>query len=47
MADVDALMRKAPVIPVLVIDRLEDAAPIAEAPMTSSQTRVQRAQKIQ
>ncbi len=31
MADVDALMRKAPVIPVLVIDRLEDAAPIAEA----------------
>jgi 2-dehydro-3-deoxyphosphogluconate aldolase/(4S)-4-hydroxy-2-oxoglutarate aldolase len=29
--DVDALMRKAPVIPVLVIDRLEDAAPIAEA----------------
>ena len=31
MADVDALMRKAPVIPVLVIDRLEDAVPIAEA----------------
>ncbi len=31
MADVDALMRKAPVIPVLVIDRLEDAAPIAES----------------
>jgi 2-dehydro-3-deoxyphosphogluconate aldolase/(4S)-4-hydroxy-2-oxoglutarate aldolase len=31
MANVDALMRKAPVIPVLVIDRLEDAAPIAEA----------------
>lgn len=31
MADVDALMRKAPVIPVLVIDRLEDARPIAEA----------------
>lgn len=31
MSDVDALMRKAPVIPVLVIDRLEDAAPIAEA----------------
>jgi len=31
MADVDALMRKAPVIPVLVIDRLEDAVPIAQA----------------
>ncbi len=31
MADVDALMRKAPVIPVLVIDRIEDAVPIAEA----------------
>ncbi len=31
MANVDALMRQAPVIPVLVIDRLEDAAPIAEA----------------
>jgi 2-dehydro-3-deoxyphosphogluconate aldolase/(4S)-4-hydroxy-2-oxoglutarate aldolase len=31
MADVDALMRKAPVIPVLVIDRLEDAVPIAES----------------
>lgn len=31
MADVDALMRKAPVIPVLVIDRLDDAVPIAEA----------------
>lgn len=31
MADVDALMRTAPVIPVLVIDRLEDAVPIAEA----------------
>jgi 2-dehydro-3-deoxyphosphogluconate aldolase/(4S)-4-hydroxy-2-oxoglutarate aldolase len=31
VADVDALMRKAPVIPVLVIDRLEDAVPIAEA----------------
>lgn len=31
MADTDALMRKAPVIPVLVIDRLEDARPIAEA----------------
>ena len=31
MADVDALMRKAPVIPVLVIDRLEDAEPVAEA----------------
>lgn len=31
MADVDALMRIAPVIPVLVIDRLEDAVPIAQA----------------
>jgi 2-dehydro-3-deoxyphosphogluconate aldolase/(4S)-4-hydroxy-2-oxoglutarate aldolase len=31
MADTDTLMRKAPVIPVLVIDRLEDARPIAEA----------------
>jgi 2-dehydro-3-deoxyphosphogluconate aldolase / (4S)-4-hydroxy-2-oxoglutarate aldolase len=31
MADVDALMRRAPVIPVIVIDRLEDAAPIAES----------------
>jgi 2-dehydro-3-deoxyphosphogluconate aldolase/(4S)-4-hydroxy-2-oxoglutarate aldolase len=31
MADIDALMRTAPVIPVLVIDRLEDAVPIAEA----------------
>jgi len=31
MADVDTLMRKAPVIPVLVIDRLEDAVPIAES----------------
>lgn len=31
MANVDALMRKAPVIPVLVIDRIEDAVPIAEA----------------
>ena len=31
VADVDALMRKAPVIPVLVIDRIEDAVPIAEA----------------
>jgi 2-dehydro-3-deoxyphosphogluconate aldolase/(4S)-4-hydroxy-2-oxoglutarate aldolase len=31
MADIEALMRRAPVIPVLVIDRLEDARPIAEA----------------
>jgi 2-dehydro-3-deoxyphosphogluconate aldolase/(4S)-4-hydroxy-2-oxoglutarate aldolase len=31
VADTDALMRKAAVIPVLVIDRLEDARPIAEA----------------
>lgn len=31
MADIEALMRHAPVIPVLVIDRLEDARPIAEA----------------
>jgi 2-dehydro-3-deoxyphosphogluconate aldolase / (4S)-4-hydroxy-2-oxoglutarate aldolase len=31
MADVDALMRRAPVIPVIVIDRLEDAVPIAES----------------
>jgi 2-dehydro-3-deoxyphosphogluconate aldolase/(4S)-4-hydroxy-2-oxoglutarate aldolase len=31
MVDTDALMRRAPVIPVLVIDRLEDAVPIAEA----------------
>lgn len=31
MADVDALMRRAPVIPVLVIHRLEDAVPIARA----------------
>lgn len=31
MADTDTLMRTAPVIPVLVIDRLEDARPIAEA----------------
>lgn len=31
MADIDALMRKAPVIPVLVIDRLEDAVPIAKS----------------
>jgi 2-dehydro-3-deoxyphosphogluconate aldolase/(4S)-4-hydroxy-2-oxoglutarate aldolase len=31
MADTDTLMRRAPVIPVLVIDRIEDALPIAEA----------------
>ncbi|HEY0269874.1 MAG TPA: bifunctional 4-hydroxy-2-oxoglutarate aldolase/2-dehydro-3-deoxy-phosphogluconate aldolase [Sphingomonas sp.] len=31
MADIEVLMRRAPVIPVLVIDRLEDARPIAEA----------------
>jgi 2-dehydro-3-deoxyphosphogluconate aldolase/(4S)-4-hydroxy-2-oxoglutarate aldolase len=31
MADIEALMLRAPVIPVLVIDRLEDARPIAEA----------------
>ncbi|HET8612319.1 MAG TPA: bifunctional 4-hydroxy-2-oxoglutarate aldolase/2-dehydro-3-deoxy-phosphogluconate aldolase, partial [Sphingomonas sp.] len=31
MADVDTLMRKAPVIPVLVIERIEDAVPVAEA----------------
>jgi 2-dehydro-3-deoxyphosphogluconate aldolase/(4S)-4-hydroxy-2-oxoglutarate aldolase len=31
MADIEGLMRRAPVIPVLVIDRLEDARPIAEA----------------
>lgn len=31
MPDVDALMRRSPVIPVLVIDRIEDAQPIAEA----------------
>ncbi|HET8612501.1 MAG TPA: bifunctional 4-hydroxy-2-oxoglutarate aldolase/2-dehydro-3-deoxy-phosphogluconate aldolase [Sphingomonas sp.] len=30
MADVDTLMRKAPVIPVLVIERIEDAVPVAE-----------------
>jgi 2-dehydro-3-deoxyphosphogluconate aldolase/(4S)-4-hydroxy-2-oxoglutarate aldolase len=31
MANADALMRQAPVIPVLVIDRIEDAVPMAEA----------------
>ena len=31
MADLDAIMTAAPVIPVLVIERLEDAVPIAEA----------------
>ena len=31
MADIDTIMRAAPVIPVLVIDRVEDALPIAEA----------------
>ena len=31
MADIDAIMTTAPVIPVLVIDRVEDAVPIAEA----------------
>lgn len=31
MADIDTLMGRAPVIPVLVIDRVEDARPIAEA----------------
>jgi len=34
MADIDALMRKAPVIPVLVIERIEDAVPVAEALVT-------------
>jgi 2-dehydro-3-deoxyphosphogluconate aldolase/(4S)-4-hydroxy-2-oxoglutarate aldolase len=29
--DIDTIMRSAPVIPVLVIDRVEDAVPIAEA----------------
>jgi 2-dehydro-3-deoxyphosphogluconate aldolase/(4S)-4-hydroxy-2-oxoglutarate aldolase len=31
MIDIDTLMDRAPVIPVLVIDRVEDARPIAEA----------------
>lgn len=31
MTDIDTIMRRAPVIPVLVIDRVEDARPIAEA----------------
>ena len=31
MADIDAIMTTSPVIPVLVIDRVEDAVPIAEA----------------
>ena len=31
MADIEALIRRTPVIPVLVVDRLEDARPIAEA----------------
>lgn len=31
MADIDTIMRTAPVIPVLVIDRIEDAVTIAEA----------------
>ena len=31
MRDIDAIMAAAPVIPVLVIDRVEDAAPVAEA----------------
>ncbi len=31
MADIDAIMTSSPVIPVLVIDRVEDAVPIAEA----------------
>lgn len=31
MRDIDAIMTTAPVIPVLVIDRIEDAAPIAAA----------------
>ena len=31
MADIDQILGLAPVIPVLVIDRLEDAVPIAEA----------------
>ncbi|MDQ8756970.1 bifunctional 4-hydroxy-2-oxoglutarate aldolase/2-dehydro-3-deoxy-phosphogluconate aldolase [Sphingosinicella sp. LHD-64] len=31
MADIDTFMGRAPVIPVLVIDRVEDARPIAEA----------------
>lgn len=31
MADIDAIMAAAPVIPVLVVERVEDAVPIAEA----------------
>ena len=31
MADIDEIMTAAPVIPVLVIERAEDAVPIAEA----------------
>jgi 2-dehydro-3-deoxyphosphogluconate aldolase/(4S)-4-hydroxy-2-oxoglutarate aldolase len=31
MSEIEAIMRTAPVIPVLVIDRVEDARPIAEA----------------
>ena len=31
MSDIETIMRTAPVIPVIVIDKLEDAVPLAEA----------------